>query len=122
MRTTALIATILTGLLGATVYSLINLSPVEHITLYYWLPICVGLLIATLTTSVRCWWNWRRQISAIPIIRQGLLAGIVAGVLLYLQGLRVVDTVDTVLLVLAAVLLELFFQAEKTDLRSVKPQ
>jgi|GEM_PF-4616884 len=120
MRKTALTAIIVTVTLGAAVYSLISIPPTANSALYYWLPITVGAFCAALLSSLRLPFAPDQRRASLTILRQNLLVGIVAGVLLYVQGLHVVTTVDAFLIVLAAILLELFFQAEKTDVRDVK--
>lgn len=115
MRKSALTAIILTVTLGAAVYSLINTPPTANPALLYWLPITIGLFCAALISSLRLSFAVQTRSAVLIILRQDLLVGTTVGVLLYVQGLHVVTTVDTFLIILAAVLLELFFQAEKTN-------
>lgn len=121
MRTTALTAYIVSITLGAVIYSIINIPPSTNVSLVYWLPISIGLGLAAVLSALRLTFAPQSRSATMTIVRQDLLVGIVVGVLLYVQGLRVITTVDAFLIVLAAVLLELFFQAEKTDVRSINP-
>lgn len=121
MRKTALTAIIVTVTLGAAVTSIILTPPTANTALYYWLPITFGFFCAALLSSIRLLYAPNARTITIRILRQSLLVGAVVGVLLYVQGLRVVTTVDTFLIILAAVLTELFFRAEKTDVREANP-
>lgn len=121
MRKAAITAFIVSITLAAAAYTILDNPPASNPTLLIWFPVTVGLLVAALLATVRYLFNSPSKAATLSVARQCLLVGVVVGVLLYVQGLRVVSTVDAFLIVLAAVLLELFFQAEKTDVRSIKP-
>lgn len=59
------------------------------------------------------------QLSSWAVWRQAALWSIVISVLLYLQSIRSLTAVESGLVLLAAVLLELFFKSEKTDARQL---
>lgn len=110
---------IATALLGLNLYSLFNSRLSENSHLAYWLPLTVGALILCLyVLLVSLFYLGRGFTFGLILLRQGVLLGTVAGVSLYLQGLHVLTVLDAILLVVAIVLLELFFQAEKTDTRT----
>lgn len=113
---TALLATVL---FASLVYTVASSSISENPDLVLIMPVMVGLLLTSLYVLFRSLFKPVNALSNIPLIRQGLLLGLVAGVLLYLQGLRVLGITDALLICGAAILLEIFFQAEKTDLRSI---
>lgn len=102
------------------VYSLFGQSPASEPAATFWLPVTLGLLLASVWVFIACLANWNtvERHQGLIWTRQGLLFGGSACVLLYLQGLRVLNVTDAILIIVAAILLELFFRAEKTDQRT----
>ena len=111
-----------TILLASLLYTVVSNRPSEHFALTIGLPVILGLLIGSIYTWLRAIFRSASSNMFWPIIRQGLLIGVVVGSLLYLQGLRVLELLDALLLIGAAILLEIFFQSEKTDLRTPKDE
>lgn len=111
-----------TVLFGSVLYTVLSNRPSEHSGLVIALPVTTFLLVTSLYTWLRAIFNRPQAGNSLVIIRQGILLGLVLGSLLYLQGLRVLSVIDGLLLVGAAILLEIFFQAEKTDLRTPKDE
>lgn len=108
--------------LGILIYNILNTSLVNYPGLVIALPICLALFITStylLIKSIFTKQDYSRKF-LIQTTRQGLLLGVVLALLLYLQGLRVLSTLDSILLIAAAIVLELFFQSEKIDQRTPK--
>lgn len=103
-------------------WNILSTSPNQNPGLSVVLPIMVGLFVVFVFALLKLFFsraNYGRPL-VIATYRQGLLLGIVGGSLLFLQGLRILNPLDAILLIVAAFLLELFFLSEKTDIRQPK--
>ncbi len=103
------------------VASLINQDPSTTPTAAPLMAAAVGVFVGSLWVVFRAAASLSNQDapSGWLIWRQALLWSVTAGVLLYLQGLRSLSLFEAALIALAAILLELFFRSEKTDVRRV---
>ncbi len=103
-------------------WNILSTSPNQNPGLSVVLPIIVGLFVVFVFALLKLFFSrahYGRSL-VIATYRQGLLLGIVSGSLLFLQGLRILNPLDAILLIVAAFLLELFFLSEKTDIRQPK--
>lgn len=99
----------------AGVLALLKENPLQSPAATAYMPVTVGALVLGVWVMIRS--IVADNSASVGYIRstwrQGILWGLVAGVLLYLQGLRALSAVEILLVILAAALLELFFRADK---------
>jgi len=81
------------------------------------LPVIMGLLAMFLYVLIRSLFikTDLNKRTTFVLYRQGFLIALVVMVLIFLQDFRVLSILDTILISSAAVLLELFFQSEKSE-------
>ena len=86
------------------------------------MAVAIGVLFGSLWIILRSVIGLLRSDSLTGWVlwRQGMLGAITVGVLLYLQGIRSLSISEASLIILAAVLFELFFRSDKIDARRVQ--
>lgn len=102
---------------GLGFWQTLQTNPLTTPSAAIWLPLYLGGLVAAFWVLIRLFLAPKATEPRMGgvFVRQGILFGLTVGVLLYLQGLRVISLTDAALIVAAAGLFEMFFGAEKFD-------